>query len=653
VSSYLVLSNPGVNGSAPPESEDGLNGSFDWLPGSYTATGLRAEGALFYQLNLMHDYFSNDVDRAGNAALTPVTAMALVGPSLVNAFYDPDYDDLAFGDVSNDSPSEAFTDDATVIHHEYTHYMVQKIWNIQNFGEAGAISEAIADYFSASSLNDPDIGQGAVQALGGSGPLRELDCQAHPSCMVLGDGTNGTTAWQGEIHLDSLYVSQALWDLRRDRIAAQGQNAGSSCVDNLVFQSLLFFPESFSELINAMETVDKTGAAPACGGPIGAAEIAGKFAAHGLPLGAGGSDPYDTSTSHNDGFETAADIAGLSSVSATIDPASDIDFFTLPAGQGQVELELDLPREGAYYSGYQMSVYDRNHSLIGTAAPPFDGFNTDAGFCTQSDCTTTDSKVSFSFDNPSAGQIFIEISGGPTDAGGSNSRVHNSTPYTLRVSYPRSGAIDAGIVSAKVDNDLIHFSVDVTTWTRNQDYRFAYAQLRDQALEMLPNTTAPPQGGGTQFLTFISSENALGKVSGTVALAPGFNARFPAVGTVSLEVFGYNVAGSTVSLGVSEPMNLSTNASEVKAWNNVFDPERGEKTTIRYDVSGSGRLTMRLYTLTGPHIVTLFDADVSPGKGSVDWTGQNLAGNFVASGIYLLRVDGPGLSKTLKIAVIK
>src|SRR3989338_11100137 len=216
-----------------------------------TAFGLRSELSLFYHLNLMHDYFA-DLDRSSAAfSVTPVNAMALAGPDIANAFYDPEYDNLFFGDAGA-IPSDLFADDATVSHHEYTHYIMEKIWPMQNFGQAGAISEATADYFSASSLNSSKIAPYVCQGFGSCGAgsyvaLRELDC-TQTSCSAL-----TATNWRGEIHDDSLFLSRALWDIRRVRITTQGQANGSACVDNLVFQTMLFFPESFSEFINAMQ----------------------------------------------------------------------------------------------------------------------------------------------------------------------------------------------------------------------------------------------------------------------------------------------------------------------------------------------------------------------------------------------------------------
>jgi flagellar hook assembly protein FlgD len=113
------------------------------------------------------------------------------------------------------------------------------------------------------------------------------------------------------------------------------------------------------------------------------------------------------------------------------------------------------------------------------------------------------------------------------------------------------------------------------------------------------------------------------------------------------------VSGSTISLGLSQALNLSTNRSHLSAWNNVFNPLKGQKATIKYEIQSAGHVTIKLYTLSGTLISTLLDGDFSAGKGSVDWDGRNLISNTVASGIYLVHMKGPGISKTQKIAVVK
>ncbi len=638
LSSYLVMPSPGTAGAGGSESHV-------WSVADQPA-GLNGELNLFYHLNLMHDYFFGDVNRSSVAAVSrPVLAMAHVGPNMINAFYDPEQDNVMFGDVIAAAPRDYFTEDATVSHHEYVHYILEKIWPIQNFGQAGAISEGNADYFAASSLDNSAIGAYVNGRLNGSGPLRELDCQkAGQSCQVLSNAT-----WTGEIHLDSVFFSQALWDIRRNRIAALGFTAGRSCADGLVFQSLLFFPESFSEFYDAIRRVESEGRVAACGGAgaAGQAAIVTAFTTtHGLI--ASGGDVWE----RNDGFETAVDVSTLGAVSATISPSGDSDFWTFGAGPGLIRLTLNLPPSGGYYKAYQLKLFDRSRRLVAAAAPAYNGLNSVDGICDVSDCTTTAPLIQVLYNNPTGGQFYAQVTGGDT-FGGSASGVNSSTPYSLIVDFTQSGALSAGIVNASFDRDVISFTVNVTTFLSSQDWRFSSAQLRDQSYSELTHTRVniPPAAG--DYLTLVSSANALGLITGSVRLSPGFAARFPAAGTVHLEIFGYNVKGSTVSLGLSNPINLTASAAELTAYNNIFNPARGDKATIKYGVTSAGRVVVKLFTATGIYVSTLLDDDMPAGKGSLDWNGRNLNGAVVASGVYIVHIDGPGIHKTQKVAIVK
>jgi len=640
LSSFLTVTAPGV--AAAGESHA-------WSIAD-APIGLQGELNLFYHLNVMHDYFFGDVNKSSAAPVsTPVVAMAHVGPNMSNAFYNPDFDNLMFGDIDNTAPLDGFTNDATVTHHEYVHYLVEKIWSIQNFGQAGAISEAIADYFSGSSLNDPAIGFGVLASLGINGSLRDIDCQVPGvTCKVL---TNVT--WLGEIHDDSIYLSQALWDIRRDRMAALGAAAGRSCADGLAFQALLYFPESFDEFYSAMRRVDREGGVPNCGAANTAqGAITSAFGAHGLIFGGGTNDEFDTVIQRNDGFETATDISTRPAISATIYPTGDADFYRFSAGPGLVDIKVNLPASGGYYKGYQLVLFDRSHREVARSAPPYDGTNTLDGLCETFDCNTSVGLLNIVYNNPSGGMLYAQVVGGDS-INGSNSGVQSTTPYGISFVYPKAAALAGSIVTATFDNDVISFSVDVTTFISNQDWRYDSAQLRDHALAVIANTQVKNPAIPGNLLTFLTATNASGRVTGQVRVAPGFAARYPGAGTVHLEVFGYNVQGSTASLGLSNALNLTADTAELTAYNNVFNPARGEKTTIKYATLNSGRIVIQLFTVTGTFVKTLLDADMPAGKGSMDWDGRNITGNSVASGIYLLRIDGPGIHKTQKIAIIK
>jgi flagellar hook assembly protein FlgD len=110
--------------------------------------------------------------------------------------------------------------------------------------------------------------------------------------------------------------------------------------------------------------------------------------------------------------------------------------------------------------------------------------------------------------------------------------------------------------------------------------------------------------------------------------------------------------GSVVSLGVSNVFNLTANQGDIVTYNNVLT---GNNTTarIRYDVQSPGDLTIKIYTVVGTLVRTVFDGTVLAGKGTVGWDGTNENGDKVASGIYYVRAEGAGLDKVDKIAVVR
>jgi hypothetical protein len=236
--------------------------------------------------------------------------------------------------------------------------------------------------------------------------------------------------------------------------------------------------------------------------------------------------------------------------------------------------------------------------------------------------------------------------------------------YRVLLRYPESGVFPAGIVNAVYDADQINFSVNVASFTRTQNMSFAYAQLRDQALTVLTPTQT---NNAPSFMVFVSSAGAYGQIRGSVRIVPGFASRFPAVGNVFLEVFGYNILQSTnttggvpgfpgipQSLGLSNPIDLVANATSFTAYNNILKPGLGHKATFKFSISKGGHVTLRLYTMSGVFITTLIDGDYPPGSASVDWYGRNSAGNTVASGVYLAHINGPsGLDDNQKVVVVK
>jgi photosystem II stability/assembly factor-like uncharacterized protein len=77
---------------------------------------------------------------------------------------------------------------------------------------------------------------------------------------------------------------------------------------------------------------------------------------------------------------------------------------------------------------------------------------------------------------------------------------------------------------------------------------------------------------------------------------------------------------------------------------NPFNPE----TKIRFDLSKSGIVSIKIYDAIGREVAALVNEKLSAGEYSVDWDGFNHP-----SGVYFCRLESDNLAKTIKMVMIK
>ncbi|MDA8131025.1 MAG: hypothetical protein M0011_05925, partial [Elusimicrobia bacterium] len=701
ISSYLVLQNASV--SSNPGSvlwSTATTGVYlDRSLGDTTAT---AEVNAFYHLNAIHRFYDAlNVNTSGGvgadlSSQVPVMVHASGNPDnltgcsqycigMLNAYYDLEKDMILIGDgqMDNYNKYRSFAMDGTIVRHEYTHLVINRIYPIINFGEFGAISEAMADYFSLASFwkegyngnvytnqstlgNFVGAGEGAARDLSATGPtsLRKMP-----------------NDWYGEVHEDSLILSQALYELRSSTPTTStdlgtfgaGTFSGLSRADVLIFSALFYFPDNFNNFYDAM--IDACSQFDAkWGGQCDALvrnKITAAFSHHNIGTAAG-QDSYETGSnsalcSNNNGPECAADISSLSSLSATVSPLGDVDYYSLPLSAGNFSVKLDLPlaSDGIYYA-YSMFLFDSNRNYVTEADPVIYGTGSDACPAT-GQCYTLNPSVILNYTVPPGGaRYYLVVSASPNVYNG-NSEANSPSPYRLTISHLPQGSAAASLFSAVYDNDQISFDVPFSQFAMagspssstltGAETVFQYAQLRDYNYEPLAQTRTDLSG------TYLKPSGSIGYhggsdpqgrplISGKVQVQPGFAARYPGVGTVYLEVFGRNHLGQILSLGVSNSINLSANGADVTAYNNIIT-SAGGAAIIKYAVTQSGSLSIKVYTQAGALVRTVYDGPVPAGKGTVGWDGTNSNGGRAASGIYFVKTKGPGLDKTVKVAVVR
>lgn len=710
-----------------------INYGLYYLDSSLGATGTFGidEPNVFYHLNKMRRYFMQfNKLRKSDGTYCPVGIVCTVRPvnldghvdvmvhangrpnemfsgtmserdGMANAFYDLENNNIFFGDGYYDGVNldpkyyayRSFALDGTIIRHEYTHYVVHQIYNIINFGEFGAISEALSDYFSLASFwQEGDNHEGYYFDKNSLTKVGNFVTDT-PRDLSLGD-KKLTLNWNGELYNDSQILSQALYSLRKGDYALGPEppndikmpNASTwgavPVADLVVWASLFYFPDSFRNLYEAMYDV--------CGrlndkwpSSCEREKIQNAFADHELITGGSvsTSDNYEAAAGglcqNNNGPECAADITEVRTLNARIYPKGDLDYYTFTANAGPFIAEMTLPDNGNYmYHGYMFTLFDSNRNQLAEVIPRLNSSDTSDYCFSDEPCLSVDYKVNLSYNLPKSGRYYLAVTAAPStyDSGWGISPENSVDEYVLKTSFPEQGHVTASINRAEstFDNDLIQFIAPVVISaagssnivnddfydkysTNNSETSFSYVQLWDiQGNKLVQaSTNYTPAADRLIELTDTPSFYSTGTISGNFRILPGFSRRYPAVGSVVVEVLGKNHMGSQISLGKSLPVNLTSASSRFEAYNNILLKGNGEA-IIRYAATGNGNLTIKAYTQTGKLVKVIADRYVSAGEqGNETWDGTNEKGSKVASGIYFIKAKGPGLDKVEKIAVVR
>ncbi len=578
--------------------------------------------------------------RWNTALKDPVIVHANFSTDLANAFFDPDLNGLFFGKGNssvNQSRNLGLATD--IVMHEYTHWAVDKIYELSNFGQSGAISEALADYIALDAFNGEyaafvssksTFGEWAFPPTSGSagdcGKSTELCRQLKQSSPKQYPGN-----WTGEIHDDSMILSGALWDLK-ESLGSQGDLVARG----LIKDALFYFPDSFQGFFEAMMSASR-------GDYDG--QITTAFNAHGIGTwGFAGSDNLEP----NDAFQTAKTIASGAKTQATIYPAGDVDMFRFVAGAGNVTVTLNRPFDSntLMYLGYGFQVFDIGRQVLATAMPS-------GVFELRGNSYVSDKTASATISLTAPKLLYVAISA-PFGSGGNNDRSNSASlkyDVTTNFSTPLN-ALSATQISAQMtDQRTIHLTANNLTGfgvEQSTEAVVDHVDVRDHALTRLANVSNLAAGSEVT----VNSQSA-GRVDTTVVLPANFFTLYPAIGSIYLELFVKNPSGRIYSIGLSNEIKIFTDQTGLTAYNNVFNPAKNQKATLRYQAATSGRYRMVIYTLAGDVVKTLVDRDEIAGMSSVDWDGKNGSGDIVASGIYLVHFEGPSVRTTKKVAVVK
>ncbi|MDD5688250.1 MAG: fibronectin type III domain-containing protein [Elusimicrobia bacterium] len=150
-----------------------------------------------------------------------------------------------------------------------------------------------------------------------------------------------------------------------------------------------------------------------------------------------------------------------------------------------------------------------------------------------------------------------------------------------------------------------------------------------------------------------SSNGTVDIITSSITLG-NIAAKFPMVGGITIGIVVQDSAGNKSQTGTSDAIMLSAETNKITLYNNLFNPVKGDKMTIRYETVQPGKITIDVYTLNGDKVTTLVnETTTSSVPHWATWDGKDDNGSFVASDIYLIYIKGPGLKDTKKVCVIK
>ena len=112
-------------------------------------------------------------------------------------------------------------------------------------------------------------------------------------------------------------------------------------------------------------------------------------------------------------------------------------------------------------------------------------------------------------------------------------------------------------------------------------------------------------------------------------------------------VAGENVSSFSSTFDVSFVTPKKTSLSD--NYPNPFNPS----TTIKYELSKAGMVSVIIYDLKGAEVTTLVNKHQEADYYNILWHGLNSNGQAVASGRYIVKMTAPGFSETITMTLLK
>jgi len=101
--------------------------------------------------------------------------------------------------------------------------------------------------------------------------------------------------------------------------------------------------------------------------------------------------------------------------------------------------------------------------------------------------------------------------------------------------------------------------------------------------------------------------------------------------------------------GIDELTNIPKKLTLHPGYPNPFNPA----INITFDLPTASHVTLEIFNILGERVITLLSENRAAGRHSLQWNGQNAAGEFAGSNVYFIRLNAGQQLRTQKIILLK
>jgi hypothetical protein len=229
--------------------------------------------------------------------------------------------------------------------------------------------------------------------------------------------------------------------------------------------------------------------------------------------------------------------------------------------------------------------------------------------------------------------------GGPMRIGASD---FDPNGIGLAVDWARLAPYSAtGVFTSRVLDAGTFVAWDAVAWSESVP---AGTSL---ALETRTGNAPSPDGTWSAWALAPSSGSPVGLASRYIQYRASLSTSEPFV-TPALRDLA--VTCSSAPVGAGDAALAAPLATKLHA---VFPNPFARATRISFDLALRGRVSLRVFAVDGRVVRTIEEGEREPGRYTGTWDGCDDAGRAVAAGVYFVRLDAPGFTRTNKMLLLR